>query len=452
MESKFSSIILPSLPMRTRVHRWGLVFSSLLGIFALAGCAKSSSGGANEVVVWHWLTYREDTLKKLADDYQKSTGVKIRLELYAPSDAYSSRVRAAAQTNTLPDIFGVLGETRDLASFIKSGHIMNLQSAMDENDHAWYKQIFAKALANNTFVAGNQYEVSPGIYGVPIDVTNIQMLYNKDLFKQAGLDPDKAPETWSEFISDWHKLKAAGIPGMASGWGETWMIDCFASNYAFNIMGEKKVLDTFRGKVPYTDPDWIKVLTLFDTIRKEDLLVPGVVTMINKTAEQTFANGKAAFAFNGSWCVNVYRGMNPDLNYSAMLPPKISNKYPMRIWGGAGSSFMINGQSTHQKEAVAFLKWLTAPDQQAALSKETMNLPANKSSVGQLPPLLAAFGSQMDMTTHPSQWPVAEYPTVIEAFDKGIQSILIGEKTPEQVAEDVEKQKQDQLAHASAAH
>ena len=71
-------------------------------------------------------------------------------------------------------------------------------------------------------------------------------------------------------------------------------------------------------------------------------------------------------------------------------------------------------------------------------------MPANKSSVGQLPPLLAAFGSQMDVTTHPSQWPVAESPTVIEAFDKGIQSILIGEKTPPQVAEDVEKLKREQ--------
>ncbi len=435
-------------------HSGMTAFISLLflGLAFAVGCVKSNSGGQNEVVVWHWMTDREDALQRLADEYQKTHGTRVRLELYAPSDAYSSRVRAAAQTNTLPDIFGVLGESRDLASFIKSGHILNLQDAMNEDNNSWRKAFFAKALANNIFEAGNQYDVPPGLYGVPIDVTNIQMLYNKDLFKQAGLDPEKAPETWSEFIADWHKLQTAGIPGLVSGWGETWMIDCFASNYAFNIMGEKKVLDTFRGKVSYTDPDWIKVLGLFEQIRKEDLLVPGVVTMINKTAEQTFANGKAAFAFNGSWCVNVYRGMSPNLNYSAMLPPKLSNRYPMRIWGGAGSSFMVNARSKHQKEAVDFLRWLTGPDQQAALSKETMNLPANKSSVGQLPPLLAAFGSQMDMTTHPSQWPVSELPTIIEAFDKGIQSILIGEKTPAQVAEDVEKQKREQMGRAGSAH
>lgn len=436
--------------MRVRSHFQPLVLGVLAGFLVFTGCARRVVP-ANEIVVWHWLTDREQTLQKLADDYQKQTGIHVRLELYAPSDAYSSRVRASAQTHTLPDIFGVLGESRDLASYIKSGHVLNLQEAMSADGRAWYKQFFAKALANNSFEAGNQYGVTPGIYGVPVDVMNIQMLYNKDLFKQAGLNPDRAPQTWKEWMDAWHALKAAGIPGLVSGWGETWMIDCFANNMAFNIMGEKKVLDTFRGKVSYTDPDWVSVLSLFDDLRKEKMLVPSMVTMINKTAEQTFANGKAAFAFNGSWCVNVYRGMNPSLNYSAMLPPASSTRYPMRIWGGAGSSFMVNAKSEKQQQAIDFLKWLSGAEPQAFLSQETMNLPANKSSVGKLPPHLASFGAQMDMTTHPSQWPVAEIPVVIEAFDKGIQSILIGEKTPQQVAEDVQKLKQEHLRRAAAS-
>src|SRR5207302_1743242 len=111
---------------------------------------------------------------------------------------------------------------------------------------------------------------------IPIDVTNIEMLYNKDLFKKAGLDPERPPATWEAFLANWHQLKAAGIPGLVSGWGETWMIDCFASNYAFNIMGEEKVLDTYRGKVAYTDPDWLRVLTVFDDLRKEGILVSGM--------------------------------------------------------------------------------------------------------------------------------------------------------------------------------
>ncbi len=385
-----------------------LFFTLILAAFGVvSGCSKSEAPKAGEILLWHWMTDREEALQQLTDAYHKQSHTKIRLELYAPSDAYASKVRAAAQTNTLPDIFSVLGETRE-------------------------------------FPPGNQYNVPPGIYGVPIDVTNIQMLYNKDLFKQAGLDPDRPPQSWNEFLDDWHRLKAAGLPGLVSGWGETWMIDCFANNYAFNVMGEEKVLNTYRGKVSYTDPDWIKVLSLFDTIRKEGILVSGVVTMVNKTAEQTFATGKATFAFNGSWCVNVYKGMNPDLAYAAFPPPPVSKKYPMRIWGGAGSSFMVNEASPNKEASVQFLKWLTQPEQQVQLSKETLNLPANKNSVHDLPPVLVSFASRMDMITHPSQWPVTEKPTVTEALDKGIQSILIGEKTPEQVGADVQAVKDQQ--------
>ena len=207
-----------------------------------------------------------------------------------------------------------------------------------------------------------------------------------------------------------------------------------------------------RGKVRYTDPDWIRVFALFDrNSPRRTFLVSGAVTMINKAAEQTFANGKAAFAFNGSWCVHPYQEMNPDLSYAPMLPPRVSTKYPMRIWGGAGSSsFMVNAQSPSEQSPIRFLQWLTEEPQQSYLSKETFNLPSNRASVGDLPPILAAFAAHMDDTTHPSQWAVTERPTVTEAIGKGIQSILIGEKTPAQMAADIETLKFQQAGDAAS--
>ena len=58
-------------------------------------------------------------------------------------------------------------------------------------------------------------------------------------------------------------------------------------------MGKDKVLATFKGEVPYTDPDWIKVLTVFKQMKDSGILAQGLVTMINKSAEQLFANEKA---------------------------------------------------------------------------------------------------------------------------------------------------------------
>jgi ABC-type glycerol-3-phosphate transport system substrate-binding protein len=431
------------------------VFLFAICVFGLGilfnGCgsqpgASSASQGVRKIVVWHWMTDRDEAFQELAKKYEEKTGVRVIFELYAPSDAYSQKVRAAAQAKALPDIFGLLGEKRDFAAFIKAGHITNLIQEMTADNSAWKNSLFEKALAVNEFSDGNEYGVSAGIYGVPIDVMNIQMLYNKGLFIKAGLNPDSPPATWEEFVAACQKLGAAGIQGLVSGWGEVWMIDCLASNLAFNIMGPEKVFATLRGEVPYSDPDWIKVFALFKEMADKKMLASGIVTMVNKNAEQAFANERAAFAFNGSWCVNVYHGMNPSLDYGVLLMPRVNLSRPMYIWGGAGSSFLVNDRSLVKKEVVDLLKWLTARDQQAYLAQKTRNLPSNKSALEKIPELLAAFSKGMENVTHPNVWPVNELPRVIERFDKGIQSIIIGEKTPEQLGAELAKLKAEEMA------
>jgi len=424
-----------------------VVFLGLASI-NLAGCSSqpSSVEKGKSFTVWHWMTDRQAAFEELAKRYEAAAGVKVNFELFAPSDAYSQKVRAAAQGANLPDIFGILGEKQDFASFIKAGHILDLTSSMQAEGASWQKSFFPKALAVNEFPAGNGYGVNPGIYAVPIDITTIQILYNKDLFQELGLDPEQPPQTFEEFLNIGKKIKAAKMQGLVSGWGEAWMVNCLANNFAFNIMGRDKVLATIRGDVPYTDEDWIKVFSLFKQIQDSGVLAEGVVTMINKNAEQLFANARAVFAFNGSWCVNVYKLMNPGLNYGLMLPPRVSDKYPVSIWGGAGSSFMVNARSQHKEEAIKFLRWLTAKDQQVYLSGATRSLPANKDCLAEIPVDLTRFARDLELSTHPNTWGISEYPQVTEAMGKGIQSIIIKEKTPEQVASEVQKVKERQTA------
>src|SRR3989338_8738740 len=336
---------------------------SLLFCFIL-GCSKPAPK-TDTVVIWHWMTDRQDAFLALAQKYEEEKGVKIKFELYAPSDIYSQKIVAAAQARILPDIYGILDKKAVVASFIQSGYVADLTEEFNKDDGVWQKVFFPKALAVNQFGEGNIYKIKPGIYGVPIDVTNMQMLYNKKLFNKAGIqDP---PHTFDEFLEAVQALHRVGIGGLVSGFGERWLVECFASNYAFNIMGEEKIMATYRGEVPYTDPDWIEVLGVFGRLSKNGALIEGTVTKANKYAEQDFALERAAFAFNGSWCVNVYNEMNPNLEYGVMLPPAISNKFPLKIWGGAGSSFMVNNASPNKEKSIAFLKWLTAKEQQVFL-------------------------------------------------------------------------------------
>jgi len=164
------------------------------------------------------MTDRHDAFEQLAKKYEAETGIKIVFELYAPSDIYSRKIIAATQARVLPDIFGILSEKESFASFIESGFVADLTGDFKANEGAWEKSLFEKALDVNRFKEGNIYNIKPGIYGVPIDVTNIQMLYNKKILKRIG--KDNPPKTFNEFLEVTDALKRIGISGFVSGWGK----------------------------------------------------------------------------------------------------------------------------------------------------------------------------------------------------------------------------------------
>ncbi len=411
-------------------------------VTSFVSCNKKNSSDGNSLVIWHWLTDREPALLELAKKYKESTGVDVQFQLYAPSDNYQQKVRVGAQTANLPDIYGVLGEARDLASFIEAGHVENLDVYLGEGKSSWRSRFYSEALNTASFREGNSFNVSSGCYGIPLDVTTIPMIYNKKLFEKAGLNPDKAPQTWDEFIEAGKKLKASGVSGFVSGWQETWIIYSLFTDLAFNNMGEAKVMDTFRGKVAYTDPQWVEVLAAFEKMQKAGFADSSLVTMGNKIAEQTFASERSGMTFNGSWAVNVYEGMNPELNYVPFLPPAINPKNPRRAWGGAGTIFSVNAKSPKKQMAVDFLKWVSAKEQAAFLVNQTKNLPAVNDVEGDVSPILKGFAAAMENSIHTNRFVVNEEPKVQEIITKGIQSILIGEKSAVQIAADIQKAKE----------
>ena len=177
-----------------------LILAAALTLLA-SGCGKPAATNKPQTVrIWHWMTDRETALNELARRYTEQTGIPVHFELYAPTDAYVQKIRSAAQTNGLPEVYGILGEMRDLASFVKAGHVLPLEEAMNAENGAWRSEFFPKALAVNAFQKKNPYGIEPGVYGVPIDVMNVQIYYNKKLLRQLGLDPEHPPQTWQDFL------------------------------------------------------------------------------------------------------------------------------------------------------------------------------------------------------------------------------------------------------------
>jgi len=419
------------------------LFVLLASPLIFLSCNKESgTSKENTVVIWHWMTDREEAFLELARRYKEKTGVTVDFQLYAPTENYAQKVRVGAQTKSLPEIFGVLGGKRDFATFIEAGHIENLNSQLGRKKGSWKETFYEEALNSCYFESGNSFQVPEGYYGIPLDIMTIPMIYNKRLFKKAGLDPNAPPATWAEFLDAGKKLRASGVTGFVSGWREVWLIYSIVTDMAHNLMGEKKVMDTIRGKVPYTDGDWITVLEAFHQLHKAGFSDPGLVTMGNNTAEQAFAGERSGISFNGAWAVNVFAKMNPRLDYGVFRIPALGNKFPRTVWGGAGTILHVNGKSPNKELAVDFMRWITEKSQMGYLSTTTKNLPAVKDVGGDMPKILKDFASVMENSIHPNRFQATEEPKVIEVLTKGIQSILIGEKTATQIAAEVQEMKE----------
>ncbi|MDD2523998.1 MAG: extracellular solute-binding protein [Endomicrobiaceae bacterium] len=419
------------------------VFFFCLFMVISSGCGKKESAKNDDsaIKVWHWMTDRQAAFDKLAEQYYNETGVKVVFETYAPTDVYKNKITAAASGQLLPDIFNPLSDKRELASYIKAGFIANLTTEMNAG---WKDVFFEKSLVQNMFDENNEWGVEPGYYGVPLDVSSLMIYYNKDLFTQAGLDANNPPKTWKDFIEAGKKLRAAGIQPFVSGFGESWLIGSFAASYQWNLFGKQGIIDTIEGKLSYTDPRWVRIFGLFNEMKENKMFASGIVTMINKDAERTFATGKAAMALNGSWGVNVYKSMNSSLQYGIMYPPALSDaKYPLLVFGGDGSSMFVNAMSPKKDKAIAFLKWFTQRQQQSFLAKETLNIPSNKESAQDLPEILKDFSKSINHTFE--NLPMIESWQVTNYINTNLQSVIIGEKTPQLAAEEVQAEKQRQM-------
>jgi len=415
----------------------------------LTSCAPKESK-KDKLVIWHWMADRKDIFAELAEKYTQENELEIEFKLFFPPEIYAQKIIAAARAKTLPDIFGILGKRKTLSSFINAGYILDLSSYMREevNDQEkskikWKDSFYPQTLQTVTFNENNTYGVKAGIYGVPIDTAIMQFVYNKDLFEKSGLDPEKSPDTLDEFIAFAQTIQDnSSVAGFICGWGESWLLNALATEWAMNNMGEAKFLKTIEGDIPYTDPDWIKVFSIFAKLKDSGILASNIATITNKEAEAAFAQGKAAFSFNGSWSVNVYEQLSEKLNYAFFSLPKISSDHPVKIWGGAGSSLMVDANSSKKEQAVKFLKWLSAKEQQEFLAKKTNNLPAIKNADQGLPPILKSLLGDFNNLTRPDAWPRNEDPRIIEIRNRGLQQIVMGLKTPQEVAEEIQKKKE----------
>ena len=324
----------------------------------LTGCDGSSSSKDNVTVdIFQFKVEAKDALEKAAKRYEElNEGVKINIQTVGGGDDYGSALKAKFQSGEEPTIFNIGGpqDTKDWMEKLEDLTATDL----------------AKNAADNTLGA----VTSDGkVYGVPLTIEGYGLIYNKDIFKKAGIDPStlttfaKLEEAVKTLDSKKSELKIDSVFVMPAK--ENWVTGLHTSNVAFSNEF-KDGTEAFNAKtIEFKYASQLK--KLLDIQVKYGYKPDGSDKSVNGVdyatqVEKQFSLGKAAIIQQGNWIYSSVEGIDKDLASNiGILPINLDGIKEGCIPVGVPMYWAVNStKKDAEKEAAKdFLSWLYTSDE-----------------------------------------------------------------------------------------
>ncbi len=347
----------------------------LISLFAVnCGGDKNepSADGKVEIIFWHsFVSSTVPALNELIAKFEKENpGITIKAQYIPTGDALIQKLITAIQSKTAPDISWLHSDFMenlvDADAIYKMDEFINGDDGITKED---LEDIYP-ALRQSASWRGT-------MYSMPMEATNLALLYNKDMFKAAGLDPEHPPKNWDELREYSKKLtidknndgtiEQVGffVPVYpAAGPQGPWMVWQFMP-YLWQAGGY--LVDSAQTHVMYNEEPGVEALTLWKQMYLEQKL-----SSFTTDFDVAFTSKRLAMAMDGPWNLPRYKDLLKNLNW-AFAPLPAGPKKQATVVGG--EYLAIFKQSKHPKEAWKFLKWMIKPDVQAFWAMKSGYLP-----------------------------------------------------------------------------
>ncbi|MCG3125714.1 MAG: sn-glycerol-3-phosphate-binding periplasmic protein UgpB [Phycisphaerae bacterium] len=201
------------------------------------------------------------------------------------------------------------------------------------------------------------------LYALPSTPFTIALYYNRTLFRQAGLDPDRPPQTIAELDQaverltrrdEQGKITQLGFtmsPAMLGWW--SWVWPNFFDGRLWD--GQRYALDSSAGVAA---AEWIWQMR--ERLGRQAALDFEAAAGPIESAENPFLSGRLAMVFQGPWMANWIRNYAPSLDY-AVAPFPSSTTGRRHVFASA-DVFVIPAGAKHPRDAMVFLAWMQRPD------------------------------------------------------------------------------------------
>ncbi|MCI8663932.1 MAG: ABC transporter substrate-binding protein [Hungatella sp.] len=272
----------------------------------------------------------------------------------------TTKVISALQGGTPPD-FAILAN-HELYTFLDMDAIAPLDDFISADGGPEYIDDFIPAFLENSYYDGH-------IYSIPFQRSTVIMYYNKDHFKEAGLDPEKPPVNWEELREYAKALTVKDSSGNVSRYGVLISDD----NFIFSGFCRQNSTDpdfqlmSGDGKsVNFDTPENIEALQFLMGLKEEGVMPEGSIKFAD--APSNFMAGAASIIATSSGnLTNILDNTDFEVG-TAFLP---AGKQYGSATGGANIYIFKDIDPKKQEAAWKFIRWVTEPQRAAQWSVDT---------------------------------------------------------------------------------
>ena len=399
------------------------------------GCSKQEDSKKIKVIFWHsFVATTIPALNELIDSFEKEhPDIDIDAQYVPTGDALVQKLITAIQSQTAPDVSWIHADFLD--KLIESDAIYPMEHFIKEKDGLTEEEMndfFPQLLG--------AFSHKKVLYALPMDATVLALVYNKDHFRKAGIDPNTPPKTWNDLKeyskkltldkdgdgkTDQYGFYVPAYPG--SGPLSIWEVLQW-SPYLWQAGGE--IIDSTQTKVLFNSEAGVQALTLWKEIYDQLNF-----SNYSFTHDMGLASGSISMIMDGPWDLPTFRKMK-NIDWAVTSLPEGPKGKATYI---AGESLAIFKQSKNSDAAWTFVKWVTQPEIQEMFSISSGYLPVRKSVLDrnsykaflETDHAMKSFVKQIKIAR---QRPTIEryYVNINQFIATAIEQALIGNRSPKE--------------------
>ncbi|MFO6420786.1 sn-glycerol-3-phosphate ABC transporter substrate-binding protein UgpB [Hylemonella sp. W303a] len=343
-----------------------LTVVSALSALSFAPAAKAQT----EIQWWHSMTaVNNEWVNDLAKQFNESQKeYKITPVFKGTYDESMTAAIAAFRAGNAPHILQVF-EVGTATMMASKGAVVPVGKVMADAGFKFDPSAYVPAVAGY-YTAPNGQMLS-----FPFNSSTTIFYYNKDAFKAAGLNPDKAPTTWPEVVAAATKLKDSGHKcAFTPAWQGWTQLESFSAWHNVEFATQQNGLGGLDARMKINSPLHVRhIETLAKMAKDGSMAYKGR----GNKAEASFVSGECAMITTSS---GFYGNVSKNAKFAyglSTLPyyPDVQGAPQNTVIGGA-SLWVMSGKKAEEYKGVAtFFNFISTPEVQSASHKRTGYLP-----------------------------------------------------------------------------